>query len=332
MIYPENAAEKLGFVEIKELLKSKCLSEMGRSMVDKIQPLNQFLQIEKFLKQTHEFKDILENDSPLPIDQIYPIKKYAEKAKIEGIGLTEEEFFQILLSLKTVFAIIQYFKEREGVYSSLESLFDYLPVERTIVSKIEAIIDVKGKMKANASVKLQQLTHDISKAESEARKRMDHLYKNAQNLGWTAEGSLTYRDGRLCIPLLAENKRKIKGFVHDESATGQTVYLEPEEVFHLNNAIRDLEFERRREKNRILIELTTSLRPNIPLLLSYHDLLGKLDFIRAKALFAIETQSEMPELVKTVSSELMNAQHPLLTLSFRKEKKTVVPLNVKIDE
>lgn len=332
MIYPENAAEKLGFVEIKELLKSKCLSEMGRSMVDKIQPLNQFLQIEKFLKQTHEFKDILENDSPLPIDQIYPIKKYAEKAKVEGIGLTEEEFFQILLSLKTVFAIIHYFKEREGVYSSLESLFDYLPVEKKIVSKIEAIIDVKGKMKANASVKLQQLTHDISKAESEARKRMDHLYKNAQNLGWTAEGSLTYRDGRLCIPLLAENKRKIKGFVHDESATGQTVYLEPEEVFHLNNTIRDLEFERRREKNRILIELTTSLRPNIPLLLSYHDLLGKLDFIRAKALFAIETQSEMPELVKTVSSELMNAQHPLLTLSFRKEKKIVVPLNVKIDE
>lgn len=332
MIYPENAAEKLGFLEIKEQLKSKCLSEMGRHMVERIQPLHQFLQIEKFLKQTHEFKEIIESDSPLPIDHIYPIKKFVEKAKVEGVGLTEEEFFQILLSLKTVFSIIHYFKERAGVYYSLETLFEHLPIEKTIVSHIEAVIDVKGKMKANASVKLLQLTGDISKAESEARKRMDHLYKNAQNQGWTAEGSLTYRDGRLCIPLLAENKRKIKGFVHDESATGQTVFLEPEEVFHLNNTIRDLEFERRREKNRILIELTTKLRPSIPLLLSYHDLLGKLDFIRSKALFAIETESEMPELVKTASSELINAQHPLLTISFKNERKTVVPLNVKIDE
>lgn len=332
MIYPENAVEKLGFLEIKELLQGKCLSEMGRSMVAKIQPLRQFQQIDMFLRQTHEFKEILENDSPLPIDHIYPIKKYAEKARVEGVGLTEEEFFQVLLSIKTVFTIINYFKEREGVYSSLETLFDYLPVERAIVREIEGVIDGKGKMRPNASVLLQQLSNDIHRAEADARKRMNQLYKEAQNQGWTSEGSLTYRDGRLCIPLLAENKRKIKGFVHDESSTGQTVFLEPEEVFHLNNNIRDLEFARRREKLRILIELTDSLRPNIPLLLSYHDLLGKFDFIRAKALFAIETASTMPELQKTASLELINAEHPLLSLSFKKEKKTVVPLNIKIDE
>src|SRR3954452_10910379 len=167
MIYPENAVEKLGFLDIKEQLKSKCLSEMGRQMVDRIQPLHQYAQIEKFLKQTHEFKELLESDSPLPIDHIYPIKNHAEKAKIEGIGLSEQEFFQILLSLKTVFAIIHYFKERTGVYASLESMFDYLPVEKSIIYDIEAIIDVKGKMKSNASVKLLQLTHDISKAERE---------------------------------------------------------------------------------------------------------------------------------------------------------------------
>lgn len=332
MVYPESAVEKLGFLDIKEQLKTKCLSEMGRFMVDRIQPLTQFSQIEKFLNQTYEFKELLETDSPLPLDHIYPIKKYAEKAKVEGIGLTEEEFFQVLLSLNTVFAIILYFKERDGVYASLESLFEYLPIEKAIVRDIESIIDVKGKMKSNASVKLQQLTNDFSKAESDARKRMDSLYRTAQNQGWTAEGSLTYRDGRLCIPILAENKRKLKGFVHDESATGQTVFLEPEEVFHLNNLIRDLEFEIRREKFRILVALTDKLRPSIPLLLSYHDLLGKLDFIRAKALFAIETESTKPEVIKTASSEIYNAQHPLLMLSFRKEKKTVVPLNVKIDE
>ncbi len=332
MIYPENAAEKLGFIEIKSLLKAKCLSEMGQGMVDKIQPLSQYAQIEKFLKQTNEFKDIIENDTALPIDRLYPLRLLAEKARVEGVFLTEEEFFHILLSLRTIFAVIGYFNEREGQYPALEALFEHLPIEKSILKNIEAVIDPLGHMKGNASAKLQQITAEISKSEGEARRKMDQLHKNAQHMGWTAEGSLTYRDGRLCIPLLAENKRKIKGFVHDESASGQTVFLEPEDVFHLNNVIRDLEFDKRREKVRILVELTTTLRPHIPLLLSYHSLLSKLDFVRAKALFAIDIEAEMPKINQSASLELVNARHPILLLNFRKEKQTVVPLNVKIDE
>src|SRR6185503_2265563 len=148
---------------------------------------------------------------------------------------------------------------------------------------------------------------------------------------WTADGSLTVRDGRLCIPLLAENKRKLKGFIHDESSSGQTVYMEPEEVFTLNNRIRDLEFERRREVIKILTVLTNDLRPYVPLLLSYHSLLTKLDFVRAKALFAIDIEAEMPIVVDEASLMLTNARHPLLYLNFKAEKKTVVPLNIKID-
>jgi len=140
------------------------------------------------------------------------------------------------------------------------------------------------------------------------------------------------RDGRLCIPLLAENKRKLKGFIHDESASGQTVYMEPEEVFTLNNKIRDLEFERRREIVKILMALTDELRPYVPLLLSYHSLLTKLDFVRAKALFAIDIEGNMPEVVNDARLKLTNARHPLLLLNFKKEGKTVVPLNVQIDE
>src|SRR5690606_5084913 len=151
-------------------------------------------------------------------------------------------------------------------------------------------------MKDNASRLLLDLTQQILKSEQEARKRIDQVFKQAQNNGWTAEGNLTIRDGRLCIPVLADNKRKLKGFIHDESASGQTVYMEPEEVFQLNNLLRDLEFDKRREKIRILIELTTELRPFVPVLLSYHGLLSKLDFVRAKALFAIDIEAEMPEL------------------------------------
>ncbi|NEU07955.1 endonuclease MutS2 [Flavihumibacter sp. R14] len=332
MIYPQNASEKLGFSEIKELIKGYCISPMGEQMVDKIQLLTNFDHIHKFLSQTKEFKNILINDSPLPINNFFDIKSLAAKLKIEGTYLSEDEFFQVYLSLNTVFSVIQYFSEREGIYPNLEALFEHLPIEKSIIQKIEAVIDPKGKIKNNASKELLEIISSLAKAEQEARKKIDQIFRAAQNSNWTADGNLTIRDGRLCIPLLAENKRKIKGFVHDESASGQTVYLEPEEVFQLNNAIRDLEFDKRREIIKILLALADQLRPYVPLLLSYHGLLTKLDFVRAKALFAIDIEAEMPVLSRHADINLVNARHPLLLINFKKEKQTVVPLNIKIDE
>jgi len=332
MVYPLNSVDKLGFTEVKELIKAHCLSEMGQQMVDRIQVMNNYDQINKFLNQTNEFKNILVNDTALPIHHFFDIKSLANKARIEGVFLTEEEFYQVQASLTTVFAVIAYFNEREGLYPNLEALFEHLPIEKAILKKIDAVIDQKGKIRPNASRELLDLTAGIAKAEQEARKKIDHIFKSASGSGWTADGSLTIRDGRLCIPLLAENKRKLKGFIHDESASGQTVYMEPEEVFTLNNKIRDLEFERRREIVKILTALTTELRPYVPLLLSYHSLLTKLDFVRAKALFAIDIEGEMPQLANEARLKFVNARHPLLLLNFKKEKKSVVPLNVSIDD
>jgi DNA mismatch repair protein MutS2 len=332
MIYPNNAAEKLGFLDIKELIKSYCLSTMGQQMVDKIQVMTNFDYINKFLRQTHEFKNILQNDSPLPIQNFFDIKTMVEKVRIEGTYLTEEEFFKVSASLTTVFSVLQYFSDREGQYPNLEALFEHLPIEKAIIQKIEQNIDPKGTIKNNASPELMSITSGIAKAEQEARKKIDQIFKSAQNNGWTADGNLTVRDGRLCIPVLSENKRKLKGFIHDESSSGQTVFLEPEEVFHLNNIIRDLEFERRREIIKLLVALTNELRPYVPLLLSYHGLLTKLDFVRAKALFALNIEAEMPILIKEAEIDLINARHPLLYLNLKKEKQIVVPLNIKIDQ
>jgi DNA mismatch repair protein MutS2 len=332
MLYPNNSADKLGFTEVKELIKAHCLSEMGRQMVDRIQVMNNFDQIRKFLSQANEFKNILENDAALPIHHFFDIKSLANKARVEGAFLSEEEFYQVQASLTTVFAVIGYFNEREGQYPNLEALFEHLPIEKTILKKIDLVLDQKGKIRPNASRDLLDITSGIAKAEQEARKKIDQVFKSASANGWTADGSLTVRDGRLCIPLLAENKRKLKGFIHDESSSGQTVYIEPEEVFTLNNRIRDLEFERRREIIKILTGLTTELRPYVPLLLSYHSLLTKLDFVRAKALFAIDIEAEMPVVIDEPRFSLTNARHPLLYLNFKKEQKTVVPLNVRVDE
>lgn len=332
MVYPLNSPEKLGFDEIKNHIRAFCMSDMGRGMVDKIQFMSNYDQINKFLRQTSEFKNILENDQPLPIQSFFDIKRLSDKAKIEGTFLSEEEFFQIYSSLLTVFAVVKYFEERNGIYPNLEALFEHLPIEKSIIKNIESIIDAKGKIKNNASRALADIVDAIAKAEQEARKKIDQIYKNAQNNNWVADGSLTVRDGRICIPVLAENKRKLKGFVHDESASGQTVYIEPEEVFNLNNLVRDLEFEKRREVIRILTELTDKIRPYVPVLYSYHGFLTKLDFVRAKALFAIDIDAEMPALEKNASLKLLNARHPLLILSHKSSGKAVVPLNISLDD
>ncbi|HIY75239.1 MAG TPA: endonuclease MutS2, partial [Candidatus Sphingobacterium stercorigallinarum] len=252
MIYPDNAADKLGFLEIKALIKEKCLSQAGKMMIDRIQPQYKFDLIDRFLRQTSEFKDLLQHDSPLPIDHFYPMKETVEKIRVEGTFLLEEELFRVMLSLRTVYALIRYFQEREDQYPQLHLLFEHLPIEKNVLRQIEAVIDERGKVKDNASKALLDLSQQIQKTELEARKRLDTVFKQAQQNGWTADGNLTIRDGRLCIPILAENKRKIKGLIHDESATGQTAFIEPEEVFHLNNKVRDLNFEYRREVVRIL--------------------------------------------------------------------------------
>jgi len=331
MVYPLNAIDKLGFSEIKDKIKQKCLSESGRELVEKIQPQTRYDQIDRFLRQTSEFKDLLVNDGAFPVENFFPLKSIIEKARVEGAFLLEEELFRVLLSLKTVYAIIRYFNEREGLYPNLEVLFEHLPIEKGIIRDIEIVIDERGKLKNNASRLLLEITQQIQRAEQDALKRINSIFKNAQDSGWTADGNLTVRDGRLCIPILAENKRKLKGLIHDESATGQTAYIEPEEVFQLNNKIRDLEFERRREVIRILVELTDKVRPHLPLLLSYHGLLTKVDFVRAKALFALNIEAEMPELSKEAEINLINARHPLLILN-EHHKGTVVPLNIQIDQ
>lgn len=332
MIYPENSLEKLGFNEIKNSIKSHCISEMGIEMVDRIRFMTNYDQLMKFLRQTHEFKTILETDDALPIQNFFDIKRLTDKAKIEGTFLTEEEFFQVYTSLQTVFLVINYFEDRAGIYPNLEALFEHLPIEKSIIREIERVIDAKGKIKNNASQLLSDIIDAITKAEQEARKKIDQIYKNAQNNNWVADGSLTVRDGRICIPILAENKRKIKGFVHDESASGQTVYIEPEEVFNLNNLVRDLEFEKRREVIRILTQLTDKLRPHVALLYSYHGFLTKLDFVRAKALFAIEVDAALPVLQKNTGVKLVNAKHPILLLNSKVNGKPLIPLNMRLDD
>ena len=332
MLYPESLLQKLGFEEIKTKLKQECYSTMASDMVDKMQFISNFDLLQKILIQANEFKQLLQSGDYFPADHFIDLKSILGRVKVEGSYLQEEDFHQIILSLNTVFACIDFFKIRTGIYPELEKLVANVPIDRGIVKSIEQIIDNKGNVRPNASKELAEISQEISYIESEARKRINSVFKELQKDGYTADTQLTIRDGRLAIPLLAEYKRKLKGVILDESSTGQTVFMEPVEVFEMNNKLRDLHYAKRREIIKILIALTNELRPAMPVLLSYHQLLTLVDFIRAKAKLANRMEANMPILKPDAIVNMIDGRHPLLFLSFKELGKKVVPLTAQISE
>ena len=332
MLYPESLLQKLGFEEIKTKLKQECYSSMASDMVDKMQFISNFDLLQKILVQANEFKQLLQSGDYFPADHFIDLKSMLARVKVEGSYLQEDNFHQIVLSLNTVFACIDFFKIRTGIYPELEKLVANVPIDRNIVKSIEQIIDNKGNVRPNASKELAEISQEISYIESEARKRINSVFKELQKDGYTADTQLTIRDGRLAIPLLAEYKRKLKGVILDESSTGQTVFMEPVEVFEMNNKLRDLHYAKRREIIKILIALTNELRPAMPVLLSYHQLLTLVDFIRAKAKLANRMEANMPILKPDATVNIIDGRHPLLFLSFKELGKKVVPLTAQISE
>ena len=330
MPYPKHIEQKLEFDQLKQLLLHKCISEMGQQYVGKIRFVNRHDILERLLLQVKEFKTLLLEDTPFPSEHYFNIEGYLQKASIEGTFLTESEFHQLRLLLNTFGTICKYFEQRTDRYAQLAALFGGIRFNQSIAKGIEKILDDKGDMRANASPELAKLSSAINDKEKEVRKRLNNLFDRANKEGWLADSGISVRDGRLVLPVLAEHKRKIPGLVHDESSTGQTVYIEPTEVFETNNVIRELQIAYKREKERILIELTNRIRPDLPELSSYLQRLGLIDFIRAKALLAIELDADMPILLKQAQANWVDAYHPLLKLNHQKAGLTVVPLTAKL--
>ncbi len=332
MLFPDQIYSKLGFQEIKEEIKKECISIMGRTMVDRMQFISNYDLLLKLLLQTHEFKQILVSGRNFPSENYFDIKTLTERIRVEGTYLIEEEFLKLIQALQTVKACLQFIKDSEGAYPNIELLSKDIEFDPQLIKSIENIIDSKGHIKPNASTELKDILHSIQSAESDVRKKITQIFKEWQKEGYTSDGQLTVREGRMVIPVSAEYKRKAKGLILDESSTGQTVYMEPTEVFELNNRIRDLEYQKRREIIKILTELTNQIRPYLPSLQQYHSYISIIDFIRAKALFALRLDAHLPQINKDLSFDWINAKHPLLTLHFTSLKKKVIPLNAKLNE
>lgn len=333
MIYPRSLEQKINFVKIQTLLKELCTSALGQSFVDKLSFSSDYQLVNKLLDQTLEFTRILTSGENFPASNFTDLTPYLEKAKLEGSYLDESDFHEIKLSLATLKGCVSFFQKFPDEYPVLSDLLGLLlDLDLRLLKEIDAVIDEKGKLRNNASRELQLIRNQIIYEEGRLRKVMERIFKEARAKGLTPEDSaITIRGGRLVIPVAAENKRKLRGFIHDESATGQTVYMEPEEALDINNEIRDLEYMERREVIRILTQLTSQLRPAIPALRKATSYLGLMDFIRAKAKFAIKVNASRPELLRTRQLKLIQARHPILELALQAQGKAIVPLNIELE-
>ncbi|MBA4852795.1 endonuclease MutS2 [Emticicia sp. BO119] len=340
MLYPQNIEQKIGFDKIRELIAEQCVSSLGRAFVEKIRFSDDYKIIDRLIRQVAEFKLILQTESGFPEQNYIDVSESLARASIEGAFIGEEQFFEIKLSLRTIQQIIHFFKTKEEmIYPELKTLTaNSLPVSANdgwsgVISQIDKIIDERGKVRDSASPELADIRRRLIAEQSDLRKTLERILRTARNSGWIGDDmSLTIRDGRMVIPILSEHKRKLKGFVHDESATGQMAFVEPAEVLEANNEIRELEARERREIVKILEKLTAFLRPHVPALRKAYLFLGLVDFIKAKAKFALSINATAPLLVENQALEWYRATHPLLYLAHQKQNKPIIPLSVKLDQ
>ena len=254
--------------------------------------------------------------------------------EIDGTCLNVEDLFALKPSLNVLDAILRYgHSDSANETPRLKSLIENIFIDRSIFTEVNRLVDDKGEIPDNASTELLEIRQSIRRKQGGIEKRIRQIMSDAKTAGWVDQKSeLTVRDGRLVIPVKAGDKRAIRGFIHDESATGQTVYIEPAEIFDTSNEIKELEYAEKREIHRILMAFTRLLRPYLSQLRKAWNLLGELDFIRAKALLAQEIGGVKPEIKDTPYFNWQQARHPLLEKKLKAQGKQVVPLDLKLDE
>jgi len=331
-LYPKNIEEKLSFDQVRALLKDKCLSNLGVEMVAKMSLSTDFDTVDKHLSQTNEFLKVLNSEGNFPTSYFIDVTPALKKAKTEGAFLSEIELLDISRSLEAIVKCITFLKQRKDTYPQLAALINYVDFDLAIIEEITSKIDDNAQVKSNASPELKKVRGSLQAHYGKVKKLVDRIFRDAVKSGYVPEGvSMTVRDGRMVIPIAAEHKRKLQGFIHDESSTGQTVFLEPAAVLEGNNEIRELENAEKREVIRILTKLTDLIRHNLEPIKGAYKFLSKIDFIRAKALFAKELSAIKPALQKEQSFQWYEAKHPLLFLAYQKQERQVVPLTIGMD-
>ncbi len=335
MIYPSNFENKIQFSEIRSLLKGYCLCQLGKDKVDEMAFSGDVAVINTMLRQTREFRRLQEESDDFPLQFFFDMRESVKRIRLEGTHLEENEIFDLRRSLETIAAIVRFLDRGsdEGVYDypTLHELTDGVLTFPEILRCIDQILDKYGKVKDSASPALADIRMQLHKAEGSVSRTLYSILRAAQSEGLVDKDvTPTVRDGRLVVPIAPGLKRKIKGIVHDESSTGKTVFVEPTEVVEANNRIRELEAEERREVVRILVDFTKLVRPYVNEIIYAYLLLAEIDFIRARAEFAVLVGGIEPEVQAAPVIDWISSRHPLLWLALKKQDKPVVPLDITL--
>ena len=334
MIYPSNFEQKTGFDKVRLLVSDKCLSPLGKERVAAMSFSTDYAFISNELDLVDEFVKIQQGETDFPANYFFDVRYSLKRIRPEGTWMDEKELFDLKRSLQTIHDIIRFLQpgeDEEIKYPALTALAGDILVFPQLVGRIDTILDKFGKVKDSASPELQTIRREMTITMSNISRNLQSILRAAQSEGVVEKDvTPTMRDGRLMIPVAPAFKRKIKGIVHDESASGKTVFIEPESVVEANNRIRELEGEEKREIIRILTDFTNFVRPLVPDILQSYEFLADIDFIRAKALFAIEIQGIRPVVEDKQQLDWARAIHPLLYLSLKKQHKEVVPLDIEL--
>ncbi|MDR2359442.1 MAG: Smr/MutS family protein [Prevotellaceae bacterium] len=332
MNYPAGIEQKIAFDRIREWAARYCATAAGKQKIYEAAFSASFDEVQRQLSLADEMRACLLMENTFPNDGYVDASPFLKKLRIQGRYLDVAELFDLKRALDTVHAILQFFrKTKEGQYPSLKQLLAPVTLYPAVSQRIEAIITRHGAVKDNASPELLGVRRAIAGKQTQVAHRMQHILKTAQTEGWAAgNATISIRDGRAVIPLAAGNKRKIKGLVYDESATGKTVFVEPLEVVELNNEIKELGYAEQREILKILQAFAAFLQPYMEDVMAATDLLGEIDFIRAKAQWAIEAGAVKPVVHNVPQINLQKARHPLLEKTLKKEGKTIVPLDLQL--
>ena len=333
MIYPANFEQKIGFDRLREQVVALCSMQAAREIIQAETFSTSRREIEFRQGIADEMRVLLMLDPDSPRDEFPDVDGILAKIGVEGAFLTAEELVVLRQALTAVGNMVGFIMSRgREQYPRLRERSERVCVFPDIIRRINQLVDEEGYIRDGASSTLVSLRRAIREHESQVSKRLQQVLNNAKRAGIVdADAMISIRDGRAVIPVSAGNKRKLNGFIHDESATGKTFYVEPVEIVELNNQLKELEYAERREIVRLLTEFTEEIRPDAEPIAVAGEYLADIDAVRAKARWAIENGAGMPIVSDDDRMVLRHAFHPLLAQTLKREKKEVIPLDMQLD-
>ena len=332
MLLPENIEGKLQFDKIRQAVTSFCLTGIGAELTQAMTFADDQTLVELMAQRTQQMIEVLSDYDDFPAAEHPDIRESLKRIRIEGLYLAEEELLSLLVILRTSDAMLSFFAQTpDDELLALKDLAQELTPFPLIAKAIDRILDPHGTIRDNASPQLADIRHQIKVQEVEANRRLNAIMRRAQAEGLVdPDASIAIRDGVAAIPVVAANKRSLDGIVVDESATGRTAFIQPAEVVAINSRLRELHNEERREIIKILKEISSNIRPYAPDIIHSAEVLGQLDFLRAKALYADKIHGIVPRIDPEPGLFLSGARHPILMEQLATQGKSVVPLNVEL--